>query len=50
MGEFGVELWMLVRERKKSWLLSIVIMLAVFGRLGILAQGAPVAPFIDTLY
>lgn len=50
MGEFVVELWMFMRERKKFWLLPIVIMLVVFGGLVVLAQGTAVAPFIYTLF
>jgi hypothetical protein len=50
MGEFVVELWMFMRERKKFWLLPIVIMLVVFGGLVVLTQGTAVAPFIYTLF
>ena len=50
MAEFVVELWMIMRERKKFWLLPIVIMLVVFGGLVVLAQGTAVAPFIYTLF
>ncbi|HMH54139.1 MAG TPA: DUF5989 family protein [Candidatus Acidoferrum sp.] len=50
MGEFVVELWMFMRERKKLWLLPIVIMLVLFGGLVVLAQGTAVAPFIYTLF
>ena len=50
MGEFVVELWMFMRERKKFWLLPIVIMLVVFGGLVVLTQGTVVAPFIYTLF
>lgn len=50
MGEFVVELWVFMRERKKFWLLPIVIMLVVFGGLVVLTQGTAVAPFIYTLF
>jgi uncharacterized protein DUF5989 len=50
MGEFVVELWMFMRERKKFWLLPIVVMLVVFGGLVVLTQGTAVAPFIYTLF
>jgi len=36
--------------RKKFWLLPMVIMLALFGGLIVLAQGSAVAPFIYTLF
>jgi hypothetical protein len=50
MGEFAVELWMFMRERKKFWLLPIVILLVMFGGLVVLTQGTAVAPFIYTLF
>jgi hypothetical protein len=50
MLEFVAELWWFIRARKKYWLLPIVLMLAVFGGLLILAKGSAVAPFIYTLF
>ena len=50
MGEFAMELWMFMRERKKFWLLPIVIVLIIFGALVVLTQGTAVAPFIYTLF
>ena len=50
MGEFAMELWMFMRERKKFWLLPIVLVLLLFGCLVILTQGTAVAPFIYTLF
>jgi hypothetical protein len=50
MGEFVVELWMFMRERKKFWLLPIVLVLVLFGGLVVLTQGTVVAPFIYTLF
>ena len=50
MGDFIVELWMFMRERKKFWLLPIVIVLVLFGGLVVLTQGSAVAPFIYTLF
>ena len=50
MGEFLVELWMFMRERKKFWLLPIVLMLVLFGGLVVFTQGTAVAPFIYTLF
>jgi drug/metabolite transporter superfamily protein YnfA len=50
MGSFVVELWAFMRERKKFWLLPIVIILVVFGGLIVLTQGSAVAPFIYTLF
>jgi hypothetical protein len=50
MSEFAVELWMFMRERKKFWLLPIVVVLVLFGGLVVLTQGSAVAPFIYTLF
>jgi hypothetical protein len=50
MGEFVVELWRFMRERKKFWLLPIVIVLVLVGGLLVLTQGTAVAPFIYTLF
>jgi hypothetical protein len=50
MGEFLRELWGFMRERKKFWLLPIVLVLLLFGSLMVLTQGSVVAPFIYTLF
>ena len=50
MGEFIVELWAFMRERKKFWLLPILTVLLLFGGLIVLTQGSAVAPFIYTLF
>ena len=50
MGEFLRELWGFMRERKKFWLLPIVLVLLLFGSLMVLTQGTVVAPFIYTLF
>ena len=50
MGDFIVELWMFMRERKKFWLLPIIVVLVLFGGLIVLTQGSAVAPFIYTLF
>ena len=50
MGEFVVELWAFMRERKKFCLLPIVVVLLLFGVLIVLTQGSAVAPFIYTLF
>jgi hypothetical protein len=47
---FLIELWQFLRERKKFWLLPILIMMVVFGGLIVLTQGSAVAPFIYTLF
>tara|TARA_B100000214_G_scaffold370149_1_gene344338 strand:- start:331 stop:480 length:150 start_codon:yes stop_codon:yes gene_type:complete len=47
---FLKEFWEFFRERKKYWLLPILIVLALFGGLIILSQGSAVAPFIYTIF
>jgi Family of unknown function (DUF5989) len=50
MAEFLLELWAFMKERKKFWLLPIVVVLLLFGSLIVLTQGSAVAPFIYTLF
>jgi hypothetical protein len=50
MIDFLKELWSFMKERKKFWLLPIVVVLLLLGGLLVLAQGSAVAPFIYTLF
>lgn len=50
MTGFVTELYQFMRVRKKYWLMPILLMLAIFGGLLVLAQGSAVAPFIYTLF
>ena len=50
MGDFIIELWDFMKERKKFWLLPIIITLMLLGSLIVLTQGSAVAPFIYTLF
>jgi hypothetical protein len=50
MGEFIMELWDFMKERKKFWLLPIILVLLLLGGLIVLSQGSAVAPFIYTLF
>jgi hypothetical protein len=50
MGEFILELWGFMKERKKFWLLPIILVLFMLGGLIVLTQGSAVAPFIYTLF
>ena len=50
MATFLSELWAFMRERKKFWLLPIVLVLLLFGTLLVLTEGSAVAPFIYTLF
>lgn len=44
------ELWLFMRERKKWWLLPVIIVMVVLGSLFLLAQGSALAPFIYTVF
>jgi hypothetical protein len=44
------ELWAFLRERKKFWLLPVILVMLLIGGLLILAQGSALAPFIYTLF
>ena len=46
MGSILVELWAFMKERKKFWLLPILIMMVIFGGLIVLTKGSAIAPFI----
>jgi len=50
MISFIKEFWEFLKERKKYWLLPIVIILGFFGILIVLSQGTAVAPFIYTIF
>jgi hypothetical protein len=50
MAEFVMELWAFMRERKKFWLLPIILVLLMLGTLIVLTQGSAVAPFVYTLF
>ena len=44
------ELWAFLRERKKFWLLPIVLVLVLLGLLVVSVGGSPLAPFIYALF
>jgi len=48
--EFVYDLWNFLRDRKKFWLLPLVLILLMFGALVVLASGSAIAPFIYTLF
>jgi len=52
MGIWGVlgELWAFMKERKKLWLLPIIVILVLVGGLLVFAQGSALAPFIYTIF
>jgi hypothetical protein len=47
---FLYEFWEFLRERKKFWLLPIILVLLLMGGLIVLTQGSAVAPFVYTLF
>ena len=50
MIDFLKEFLEFLNERKKYWLLPIILVLALFGVLIVLSQGSAVAPFIYTIF
>jgi hypothetical protein len=50
MGELIIELWSFMKERKKFWLLPIIVCLVLLGSLVVFTSGTAVAPFIYTLF
>ena len=47
---FLKDLWGFLRERKKFWLLPLILVLLLFGALTVLTSGTAIAPFIYTLF
>ena len=48
--EFLKEFWEFLKERRKYWLIPILIVLVLFGGLIVLSQGSAIAPFIYTIF
>lgn len=48
--EFIKDLFSFLKERKKFWLLPIIVVLLLFGILIVLTSGSAIAPFIYTLF
>lgn len=48
--EFLRDLWGFLKQRKKFWLLPLIVILLVFGGLIVLTSGSAIAPFIYTLF
>lgn len=45
-----VDLWLFMKERKKFWLLPIIIVLLVMGVLIVLGGSSALAPFVYSLF
>jgi len=50
MLSFLSEFWKFLRQRKKYWLLPVLVVMLALGALLVLAQGSAIAPFIYTLF
>jgi hypothetical protein len=50
MFDLFKDLFAFMRERKKFWLLPVILIMVVLGGLLVLAQGSAIAPFIYTLF
>ncbi len=50
MFELMKDLWDFARERKKFWLIPLIVSLLLIGLLVALAQYSAVSPFIYTLF
>jgi hypothetical protein len=48
--DFLKDLWGFLKNRKKFWLLPLIMILLTFGVLIVLASGSAIAPFIYTLF
>jgi competence protein ComGC len=48
--DFLKDLWTFFKERKKFWLIPIVLVLLLLGVLIVLSSGSAIAPFIYTLF
>jgi Family of unknown function (DUF5989) len=48
--DFVVEFWLYLKERKKFWLLPLLLVLLLSGGLLVLAKGSVIAPFIYTIF
>ena len=49
-GGLLAELWRYARQRKKYWLLPIILLMVALGGLLVFAQGSALAPFIYTIF
>ena len=48
--EFIKDLWGFLRQRKKFWLVPLIVVLLAFSVLIVLTAGSAIAPFIYTLF
>jgi uncharacterized protein DUF5989 len=50
MLDFLREFWQFVRERKKLWIIPIILILIILSGLITLTAGSAIAPFIYSLF
>ena len=48
--DFLKDLWGFLKNRKKFWLLPLIVIMLMFGALLLFAGGSAIAPFIYTLF
>ena len=48
--DFFDDLWGFLKERKKFWLLPVILTLLVIGGLIVMTSGTAIAPFIYTIF
>jgi hypothetical protein len=48
--EFLKDLWLFMKERKKFWLIPVIIILLLIGLLIVFSTGSAIATFIYTLF
>ena len=48
--DFLGDLWGFLKERKKFWLLPVILTLLVIGGLIVFTSGSAIAPFIYTIF
>jgi len=48
--DFLKEFWLFLRERKKYWLIPLILILLLFSLLIVLTQGTALAPFIYSIF
>jgi competence protein ComGC len=48
--EFLKDLWCFLKDRKKFWLLPIILVLLLFGILMVVTGGSAIAPFIYSFF
>ncbi|HUQ66992.1 MAG TPA: DUF5989 family protein [Flavitalea sp.] len=48
--DFLRDLWNFMRDRKKYWLVPVILVILLFGLLIVFGGGSAMAPFIYTLF